>query len=464
MVDDRISNLNIRIEELYLRDSRPWVIGLSGGKDSTCVAQLVYEMLMGLPPEKRKKKVFILSSDTLVESPLADERRKAVCMKIAKQSDIDGLPIVVKTLRPELSDTFWVNLIGRGYPSPNRWFRWCTDRLKIKPMNKFTLEQVKENGEVIILLGTRKKESQNRQRTMEQYEIENSFLTKDPEISGALIYAPIAEWEEHEVWDYLLKNQSPWGDDNKELLKYYSRGEEDIEFIINKRGKAGGSSRMGCWVCSVVPRDLSLEGYIKDGEEWLKPLLDFRNKLCEIRDDPKYREDTMKYERKKKIYAEILGQEFNGTERFGHKVIGPFTLNTRHKLFLELIELQKDPEFLRRNISLISPEEIQAILTVWIYEGDTLSDITEVLRKGGATETSIEQLLNGSQRNLLEIQDSICNKHGLPADLIRKLLVIENDLSSLSRRHGIYNRLESIIEDYVLDEMRKETEACREAN
>jgi len=147
------------IQNLYLSDNRPWVIGLSGGKDSTCVTQMVYYMLKGLSPEKRNKEVHILSADTLVESPIIELRIKNICKKIEKQAKKDALPIKVKILRPELNDTFWVNLIGRGYPSPNRWFRWCTDRLKINPMTKYTIEQVKENGEVIILLGARKSES-----------------------------------------------------------------------------------------------------------------------------------------------------------------------------------------------------------------------------------------------------------------------------------------------------------------
>ncbi|OPY36397.1 MAG: hypothetical protein A4E35_01936 [Methanoregula sp. PtaU1.Bin051] len=462
MVDNKVIFLKSQMEKFYLKDNRPWIVGLSGGKDSTCITQLVYEMLLGLPPEKRKKKVFVLSSDTLVESPIADKRRKEICFNIEKQARIDNIPLFVKILRPELGDTFWVNLIGRGYPSPNRWFRWCTDRLKISPMNKFTLEQVKENGEVIIVLGIRKSESQNRQRTIESYEIKDTNLSKHSEIPGALIYAPLGDWKEKEVWNFLLSTPSPWGDDNRELLKYYSKGEDEIEFIIDNKGKAGGSSRMGCWVCTVVPRDWSLEGFINDGESWLLPLLNFRNKLQKIREDPSFREDTLKVEKKKKIIAEILGKQFNGIERYGHKMLGPFTLKTRHELLLDLIELQNNFELKKRQISLISPEEIQAIITLWIYEGDNLYEIVDVLRKAGASEFFVNHLLNQSKNEVIEIQNSICKKYQITPELINKLLVIENDLSGLSRRHGIYNRLDTVIENYVLNEMKKDAEATRE--
>ena len=179
------------MKDLYLSDKRPWIIGFSGGKDSTCVVQMVYYMLKGLPPKKRTKEVHILSSDTLVENPIVRERIKEVCAKIEKHAKKDGLPINVNILRPELNDTFWVNLIGRGYPAPNKWFRWCTDRLKIKPATKYILNQVKQSGEVIILLGIRKSEGGIRVQTMKKYEIPNFKLRRHTTIFGAYIYAPI---------------------------------------------------------------------------------------------------------------------------------------------------------------------------------------------------------------------------------------------------------------------------------
>ena len=58
------------IKYVYQSDNRPWIIGYSGGKDSTTVVELVYEMLMSMPPEQRTKNVYIVSSDTLIENPL----------------------------------------------------------------------------------------------------------------------------------------------------------------------------------------------------------------------------------------------------------------------------------------------------------------------------------------------------------------------------------------------------------
>ena len=58
------------IKYVYQSDERPWIIGYSGGKDSTTVVELVYEMLQSLAPQDRHKNVYIVSSDTLIENPL----------------------------------------------------------------------------------------------------------------------------------------------------------------------------------------------------------------------------------------------------------------------------------------------------------------------------------------------------------------------------------------------------------
>ena len=68
--ENTLEELIDEIKYVYQSDKRPWVIGYSGGKDSTTVVELVYKMLMALPEEERKKRVYIVSSDTLIENPL----------------------------------------------------------------------------------------------------------------------------------------------------------------------------------------------------------------------------------------------------------------------------------------------------------------------------------------------------------------------------------------------------------
>src|SRR5437870_4495946 len=131
--------------------------------------QLVWLALKDLPPERRTKPVHVISTDTLVEQPLVSAWVNA---SLAKTTDAAaaGLPVTPHKLTPEVQDSFWVKLIGTGYPAPRQKFRWCTERLKIRPSNKFIRDVVQQNGEAILVLGTRKAESQKRAATMARYE------------------------------------------------------------------------------------------------------------------------------------------------------------------------------------------------------------------------------------------------------------------------------------------------------
>lgn len=125
------------IKELYLEDMIPWICGYSGGKDSTAVVQLVWYALQELPKEKLKKTVHVISTDTLVESPVVAIWATESLKKMEQTAKEQGLPVVPHRLTPAITNTFWVNLIGRGYPYPRRDFRWCTDRMKIDTSNRF---------------------------------------------------------------------------------------------------------------------------------------------------------------------------------------------------------------------------------------------------------------------------------------------------------------------------------------
>ena len=412
------------LESQYLADSRPWVVGFSGGKDSTCVLQFVYEMLLNLPSNKRTKPVHVLSSDTMVEAPIVGIRQRRICKMINASAEKDGIPLKVDLLRPEITDTFWVNIIGRGYPSPNRWFRWCTDRLKIKPMNQFILQNIKRNGEVLILLGARKSESVSRSQTMAKHKIENSNLRKHGSINGAFVFTPIENLSEKEVWRYLDENSSPWGDDNSELKSMYQKkDDEEISFIIDDKSPPSGHSRFGCWTCTVVDEDKALMSLIEDGHPEYVPLLEFRNKLKRIRDDPDYREKYRKNQRTEKFISEFSGVELDRETHRNFEVMGPFTIKTRHDLLDELLSIQSEFQKKVPDIDLITPEEIKAIRMMWIYEGD-FNDSFEKL--------SPEDNIN---------------------ELIGRLLKVEEDMSDISKRVGIYNKLEKAILEYTMNDM-----------
>ena len=139
------------IKYVYKSDNRPWIIGYSGGKDSTTVTLLTYEMLKLLSPEERTKNVYIISSDTLIENPLIKTYLCKMNRMIGEAAARDGLPIKTCMVTPEYNNTYWTNIIGKGLPTPrmNGTFRWCTDRLKIKPSADKIKSSMKEEDKEV---------------------------------------------------------------------------------------------------------------------------------------------------------------------------------------------------------------------------------------------------------------------------------------------------------------------------
>ena len=107
---------------MYLADDRPWVVGFSGGKDSTAVVQLIYTAVRALPAERREKRVFVVSADTLVETPVVIEFIARTMSDLEKAASAQGMPLEVHRVVPKTTETFWVNLLGKGYSAPTRTF------------------------------------------------------------------------------------------------------------------------------------------------------------------------------------------------------------------------------------------------------------------------------------------------------------------------------------------------------
>ena len=180
---------------------------------------------------ERTKPVHVISTDTLVEQPLVAAWVEASLARMGTAAGEQGLPIVPHKLTPEVEDTFWVNLIGKGYPAPRNKFRWCTERLKIRPSNKFIRDVVRQYGEAILVLGTRKAESQRRAATMTKHEAKRvrDRLSPNASLPNSLVYTPIEDWNNDDVWLFLMQVKNPWGHDNKSLLGMYQGATEGGE-------------------------------------------------------------------------------------------------------------------------------------------------------------------------------------------------------------------------------------------
>lgn len=361
-VDDIISDKLKEMKLVYQSDSRPWIIGYSGGKDSTVVVHLAYEMLHRLDPKERKKDVYIVSSDTLVENPLIKIYLDEMLQKLREAAKKDRLPLHVVKVTPKPDNSFWANVIGRGFPTPrtNGTFRWCTDRLKIAPSGVFIEKIIKEQKtEVVVLLGVRKAESAARKKRIEGRELVDRLLNRHETIKDAYVYPAIADLSTDDVWDILMSNnrKNAWGGNNSKLIELYAgadSGECPFAGFSSKESQqqSCGQSRFGCWVCTVVKEDKSLNGFIRSGHRELIPLAEFRRWLMEIRDIGTYRE---KKRRDGTVYR-------TANNDLGY---GPFNWEARKMILRRLLETQKTI-----NYELITEDELRAIDRIWDEEKD----------------------------------------------------------------------------------------------
>lgn len=289
---DRVETVKRNVKRLYAEDDLPWIVGYSGGKDSTAVLQLVWCAVSEIPIEERTKRIYVISTDTLVENPIVAKWVELSLGKINDESAKQRMGIRAERLTPKLEDRFWVNLIGKGYPAPRPKFRWCTSRLKINASTEFIRTVASETGEAILFLGTRSAESAARKKTMERHQgSTRDLLSKnsDARLDRVWVFPPIADWSNDDVWEFIIENENPWGHSNTELFHLYRGASPDAEcpLVVDSNTPSCGDSRFGCYVCTMVDKDKSLSAMIKndDDKKWMLPLAEFREKRLPTDDD-----------------------------------------------------------------------------------------------------------------------------------------------------------------------------------
>ena len=442
---ESIEALVTEIQEIYLSDDVPWVVGYSGGKDSTAVLQLVWLALSRLDPAQRKKSIHVISTDTLVENPVVAAWVNKSLETMKSKAEEDGVPIIPHRLTPDIENSFWVNLIGRGYPAPRPKFRWCTERLKINPANTFVKGIVRESGEAIMVLGVRKAESAARAASItrnSQNRVRDK-LSQSSSLSSCLIYSPVEEWSNDDVWMFLMQIGNPWGYNNRDLLTMYQGASPDGEcpLVVDTSTPSCGDSRFGCWVCTLVEKDKSMQAMIQndDEKEWMLPLLKLRNEL-DVADDTPLRD----FRRMKGMV-----QLFNG--RLVH---GPYTQESREAWLRKLLEAQlsikrnpRTPENIRE-IELITMAELGEIRRIWLTEKHELEDslpriYEEITGEVFDVDGFESHVAFGAEEMM--ILKKICEGQQTRYELSRELLSITQSFSSQSRRAGLYNELERAI-------------------
>lgn len=474
-----IEQLKTTIKNLYKSDKIPWIIGYSGGKDSTATVQIVWMAIKELPEEERIKEIYVINTDTLVESPVVSKWVKNSLQSMETQAEKQKLPFKIKQLTPKKDQTFWVNLLGRGYPFPRKKYRWCTDRMKIRPVNDFVQSQIEKTGEVIMVLGTRKAESTRRAHVMNNYEKKRvrELLSPNPTMINELVFSPLEDWTNDDVWAFLMQYENPWCYPNSQLLTLYQGATADKEcpMMIEKDLPSCGQSRFGCWVCTMVDRDKSMEAMITNDreKEWMLPLVEFRNKFGEEEKD-----------RERRSFRKRNGTLQGGYLRLNH---GPYKKEVREEWLQELLNLQEEiqqfgPEEFS-DLELISIEELKEIRRIWVFENhefdDTLPGIYEkstgkkfpdpdwinplpfaqeewnLLKEIVREKYNDEELAVEMVSSLIDIQGQ-GNAHGTGRKEIRKML--EKEITKT------FYKNENDATEYFLSKMKRRKELGQEVN
>lgn len=450
--NDKFSAFEDIIEEMkvvYKHDSRPWLIGYSGGKDSSLLVSLVVETINRLPESERTKKIFIVTSDTGVENPIVKRYMHSSSEKINEFSRMHKANIQADIIYPDLIQSYWSLVIGLGYPTPEPpGFRWCTERLKILPMNRYTNDIIAKYGEVILLLGVRKAESMTRRRSISSREIEGKLLIPHTDIAKAYVYNPLTEIPNELVWEYLLKDDgiSSWGVDMKYLFSLYqgeNLGEEQsvVGQIDKDKIPVTGNSRFGCWCCTIVKEDKSLQRFIDNGSTELIPLREFRNWLVSIRQNPEFRDNKR---RNGKIYQKASGE-------YG---FGPFKMSARQEILRRLLVLQRDTGF-----ELITVDELKTIDSLWDLEGDlTRRNLVDIYYSVFGIRLPWDEYKEPMYDEVIirELKDA-SESSDIPFELITKLIVMINSNKYIAKSSKLKKEFDKLLnQEWIHYEVIKE--------
>lgn len=308
------------VEEIRSRLKAVNIVSFSGGKDSSVVLQNVFAAMQNSP-----HKLFIVTSDTLIEIPYFYEYLSNITSRIKSYIQQSGINAELITVHPELQNSFWVSVLGMGYPAAHMGFRWCTGKLKIDPISKF-MKSVVIDKEYAVFIGVRSAESALRAKIYQKKDYKPNH------------YAPILDWSAHDVWDYLMTEPCPWGD-HSELIKVYQYSSDECVYG-EKAGVCVGNARYGCWACPLQNSgQLDMIGYHTGEVQRYRALKTFKELLVTTANNKAYR-------------SRIRRNLSIGC--------GPFLVPVRERLYHRLLQTEAITGW-----ELITPDEIALIKKHW---------------------------------------------------------------------------------------------------
>ncbi|WP_232769158.1 DNA phosphorothioation system sulfurtransferase DndC [Colwellia sp. Bg11-28] len=472
-LSQRLIDIIHRVQSAYTLDNRPWVIGYSGGKDSSAVATLIYLSVLALEKEKRTKNIYLVASDTLVETPKVVDHIDNSLAAIHKQAKLDQLPISTHKVMPEANQSFWACLLGKGYPAPTQSFRWCTERMKINPVSDFIKSKISQHDEVIVTLGSRSEESASRAQVIAKHKIENSRFARHTTLANAYIYTPIDTWSMDDVWKILracslevttsplgigkkwadkydLEWQNPWASKNLTLWNLYKDASDQGEcpMVIDDSTPSCGNSRFGCWTCTVVTRDRAMESLIQNGEAWMEPLLIGRNILAKtniITNKDRYRN----YKRRIGRVNFQRAKDGDDISLERAHVPGPYWLKYRKRWLRKLLVQEKQFNKAGHKVELITKPELHAIRQEWLNdpnEPDWDDSLPGIYRSVYGKDLNWVYNDNSTfDKQGAHILTELGQQHNVVPQMVMKLLDLEISMEGLSRRSGVQNKVATIL-------------------
>jgi DNA sulfur modification protein DndC len=234
---------------------------------------------------------------------------------------------------------------------------------------------------------------------------------------------------------------SPWGYDNSRSFQIYANASaDDYEcpaVVTDKSHSSCGQSRFGCWTCTVVKEDKSMSALIRNGETWMKPLLDFRNKLAEDRNVSTNRSETRRN-----------GQNAITEDGFNQ---GNYTAEYRARILRELLALQKEIQKVKPLTELITNQELIAIQVYWYRDGIFDFKVGEIFAKIYGRVIDIDNAINEKSKEK-SILKNVCKGHEMDYELINNLLTLQHSKTLLLTNYGLQNDIETRIEAFVKEE------------
>ena len=280
------------------------------------------------------------------------------------------------------------------------------------------------------------------------------LLSPNETMANELVFSPLEDWTDNDVWVFLMQYKNPWGYSNQELLTLYRGATADNEcpMMVEKNLPSCGKSRFGCWVCTMVEKDKSMEAMIANDDEksWMSPLLEFRNRFGDEEHDRERRSF-------KKMQGYLQGS-------YGQLHHGPYKKEIREQWLKELLEIQvgintHGPEEFS-DLELITLPELRCIRRIWVFDkhefDDSLPDIYEsVMHKPFSDPEWIGSEVYGS--NEWEILKQTCRDlfpdEELAFEMMYSLIDIENQANSVNQRKGILDTLETCVkQNFYRDE------------